>query len=145
MAEATEESFAKFVEFAETHIRELITGQAEKLRRIADELDREVEIQKDIHALVGSAMHAITWGVANLHQELPVSYLGQIASIREAGEKVVTERWVVKRRRTYDGAEVTSVLTHPLSKPAALEHMADLNAEYQDPGNYYIEKWEEKP
>lgn len=56
----------------------------------------------------------------------------------------MTDRYVVKRRRTIDGVEVTSVLTHPLSKPAALQHLADLNAEYQDPGNYCIEKWEER-
>lgn len=52
------------------------------------------------------------------------------------------DRYVVKRRRTIDGTEVTSVLSHPLPRQAALERLADLNAEYQDPGNYYIEKWE---
>lgn len=56
----------------------------------------------------------------------------------------MSERYVVKRRRTYDGAEATSVLTNPMSHQTASQHLADLNAEYQDPGNYYIEKWEER-
>lgn len=54
------------------------------------------------------------------------------------------DRYVVKRRRTYDGVEVTSVVTHPLSASAALQALSDMNAEYQDPGNYYVEKWQEQ-
>lgn len=56
----------------------------------------------------------------------------------------MTDRYVAKSRRFYDGTEVTSVLTHPISAPAALEELAHLQATYQDPGNYYIEKWREQ-
>lgn len=50
--------------------------------------------------------------------------------------------YVVKRRRTIGDVEATSVLTHPLSKADALDRLNDLNAEYQNPGNYYIERWD---
>lgn len=53
-----------------------------------------------------------------------------------------TNLYVVKVRRTIDGVEVTSVLTHPMNAETAIEQLASFNAEYQDPGNYYIEKWE---
>lgn len=55
-----------------------------------------------------------------------------------------TDRYVVKRRRMFEGTEVTGVLTHPLSADAAISMLSSFNAEYQDPGNYYIEKWDEK-
>lgn len=52
-------------------------------------------------------------------------------------------RYVVKRRRTYDGVEVTSVITSPMPADAAIAYLASFIADYQDPGNYYIEKWQE--
>lgn len=56
----------------------------------------------------------------------------------------MTERYVVKRRTDYGDRVVTSVLTPPLPMWAAAERLNELNAEYQEPGNYYIEKWEER-
>lgn len=56
----------------------------------------------------------------------------------------MTERYVVKRRADCGDRVVTSVLTKPLPKGDARQRLDDLNAEYQDPGNYYIEKWEER-
>lgn len=50
-------------------------------------------------------------------------------------------RWVVKSRRTYAGVERTSVLTQPMPLIQAMMCLADLKAEYQNPGNYYIERW----
>lgn len=54
-----------------------------------------------------------------------------------------TARYVVKRRRTIDGVEVSSVLTPPIPADLAILQLQSFNAEYQDPGNYYIDKWQE--
>lgn len=51
--------------------------------------------------------------------------------------------YVVKRRRTFGDVEVTSVITIPMQKAQALDRMNDLNTRYQNPGNYYIERWKE--
>jgi len=57
------------------------------------------------------------------------------------GRADVTARFVVKRRQTHDGMEFTSVVSPPLSRDAASARIADLNEQYQTPGNYYIEEW----
>jgi hypothetical protein len=56
----------------------------------------------------------------------------------------MSDLWVVKSRRIYDGVEITSVLTRPLARGFAEIALAEWNADYQNPGNYYIEKWEER-
>lgn len=55
-----------------------------------------------------------------------------------------TDLYVVKSRRTYNGVEVTSVLSTPTDKATAAVALAALNNEYHNAGNYYIEKWESK-
>lgn len=55
-----------------------------------------------------------------------------------------TNRYAVKIRRFYNGTEATSVVMAPDTKEVAEAYMIELNAEYQSPGNYYIEKWETK-
>lgn len=55
-----------------------------------------------------------------------------------------TDLYVVKSRRTYNGVEATSVLSTPSDKETARKVLASFNERYQEPGNYYIEKWESK-
>lgn len=54
------------------------------------------------------------------------------------------ELWVVKRRVFIDGVEMTSVIMSPDLKHVAQAYVAELNRDYQDPGNYYIERWNKK-
>ncbi len=49
--------------------------------------------------------------------------------------------WVVKSRRFYDGTEVISVLSAPAPKGIAALALAELNNGYQEPGNFYLERW----
>lgn len=50
--------------------------------------------------------------------------------------------YVVKVRRFYNGREATSVISAPAERDIAELALAELNDRYQDPGNYYIERWE---
>lgn len=52
-------------------------------------------------------------------------------------------RFVVKSRRIYNGVEATSVLTPPSSKWYCELYLRELNEQYQEPGNFYIEEWRE--
>lgn len=54
----------------------------------------------------------------------------------------MSNRFVVKRRRLFDGVEVTSVVSSPMSRDDAAKQLAFLNEQYQTPGNYYVERWE---
>lgn len=56
----------------------------------------------------------------------------------------MSDRYVVKSRRFYDGVEVTSVLSKPTSQETAAVALASLIDGYQGPRNYYIEKWREQ-
>jgi len=72
----------QLIDHWEAHIRELVQAQASKLRRLADDLDREAVHARTVHGLVQTAMHTVAWGIANLNQDQMVSWLQQIESLR---------------------------------------------------------------
>lgn len=66
----------------ENQIRDRVRARAAKLRRLADDLDREAERQSDVYRLVSTTQHTVAWGVANLDLSGDVDWLSQIAALR---------------------------------------------------------------
>lgn len=64
-----------FADGTAEHIRALIHGQAERLRRLADDLDRCVRDDRDVFTIVTDANHTLAWGIANLNTDLPLEHL----------------------------------------------------------------------
>lgn len=56
----------------------------------------------------------------------------------------MSDRYVVKVRRYYEGREATSVVHWPTDYTSAMMKLIELQAAYQDKDTYYLEKWSDK-
>ena len=116
-------------------------------------MNREELIEEAAKALTG--LTDVEWEIATAEgtehltgyfeaAERVLSVFEQAHTPTDPAEYEHAARYVVKRRTDYGDRVATSVLTQPLTKRAAMERLNSLKAECQNPGNYYIEKWEER-
>lgn len=76
-------------EFHAKFLREALAARAAGLRQIGDELDRlaeQVDTTASYSRLAENALHAVTWGLANLHLERVINEAASADVARAKGE-----------------------------------------------------------
>lgn len=67
----------------EDHIKQLVRDQANQLRRMADDIEREANGTRPVHRIVSTTLHTLAWGNANLHTDNLVAWLENLADIKK--------------------------------------------------------------
>lgn len=74
--------------FQETHLRERLAEITASLRRMADNIDRDVKTARTLDSAVSGTIHTLSWGYANLNLSILVDNLSRYHEVGklESGE-----------------------------------------------------------
>ncbi len=76
-----------YTEFQEQYTRERIASIAARLRRMADDIEREAAEALTLDSAVSMTIHTVQWGVANLSLNILVDNLGRYHHAVRSDEK----------------------------------------------------------